>query len=169
MKKKTKMGIIIALGIGIVLVIAGIIIFSLDFTPKNATYSYGVTFSYKQAVRLSDDWKVMYDDILNDLPLDHIRLVAYWDDIELYPDEYYFQDLKYQVEHAKEKGVPVILSVGRRVPRFPECFVPEWMHEYSSEQQDEYLLKFLEALVDEFKGYDNIDFSLIVQRDMIIV
>lgn len=139
----------------IVLILLVFVVYALDFTSKTPA-TYGVTFSTKQAVRLTDDWKQMYRDIVSELPLDHIRLVAYWDDIEVYPGEYYLEDLRFQIEEAQKHDIDVILAVGRRVPRFPECFAPEWVYDFPEEKQKVLQKQYMQAVVEEFMVYDNI-------------
>jgi len=88
--------------------------------------NYGVTFSRKYSESMGLDWQKTYLAILDDLKVKNIRLVAYWDDIESEEGIYDYSDIIWQLEQADERNLNVILALGRKVPRYPECFEPWW-------------------------------------------
>ncbi|OGC50581.1 hypothetical protein A2716_05255 [candidate division WWE3 bacterium RIFCSPHIGHO2_01_FULL_40_23] len=133
-----------------------LLIFSLNVHPAQ-NIEYGVTFSPKYAKSLGLDWKVLYLDILDDLKVDNLRLVAYWNEIESPKGEYDFSDLKWQIEEAEKRNVSIIVAIGRKVPRWPECHDPSFVKEMSLEEAEEALLKLLAQEVNQLKGYKNIE------------
>jgi hypothetical protein len=118
--------------------------------------SYGVTFSVKQARSLGLDWQEMYAAILDDLGVRQLRLIAYWDEIASSSETMDWSVLDKQVEMAKEKGAGVILAVGRRLPRWPECHAPGWASQLDAAGQEAALFKYIESAVNRYKGYANI-------------
>ena len=92
----------------------------------NRKITWGVTFSTYFAKKMNIDWKAAYVAILDDLKIRNLRVVAYWAEIEATKGAYDFSDLDWQVEQAGQHGAKIILSVGRRVPRWPECHEPDW-------------------------------------------
>lgn len=132
-----------------------ITVFFLQVKPAT-NIEYGVTFSPSYATYLKIDWKKMYIDILDDLKVNNLRLGAYWSEIEKTPGSYDFADLDFQVNEARKKNAHVILAIGRKVPRWPECHEPLWVQRLNTKDSDEALLKLLEAEVNHFKSYDNI-------------
>jgi len=120
----------------------------------------GTTFSPRQCEYLDMDWKETYITILG-YGFDIIRLGAYWNEIEKKEDIYDFSDLDWQVKKAREKGTPLILTVGMKAPRWPEYFIPGWILEKVSlpfgadVSRCEYLkrrtLKFVEKVVNRYK------------------
>ena len=95
-------------------------------TPKNHT-QFGVSFSQKQAIHLGLDPHQTYLSILKDLKVKKLRLVAYWDEVELEDDKYSLQDLEFYLSEAKKNKAEVLLTVGYKVPRWPECYAPSWV------------------------------------------
>jgi hypothetical protein len=126
------------------------------FAPKTENIDYGVSFSYPYAQSLGLDWKQTYLEIINDLKPKYIRLSAYWDSTEAVKEKYYFEDLDFQVEQAKKGGVKVILSVGRRLPRWPECHDPLWIKNLSDEDLKNAQLAYVAAVVERYQNEPSI-------------
>ena len=59
--------------------------------------------------------------------------------------------------HIEKRNLNVILSIGRKVPRYPECFVPQWWKEIPSDNiKEQELLEYLKQTVNELKGFNSI-------------
>ncbi|MDP3723986.1 MAG: beta-galactosidase [Candidatus Omnitrophota bacterium] len=120
----------------------------------------GTTFSAKQSAYLRLDWKETYHATLG-LGFDLIRLGAYWDELEPREDAYHFDDLDWALREAKAKGVPIILTIGMKAPRWPEYFIPPWvlrqlrLRRGREVSQEAYLrertLRFLQAVVSRYR------------------
>jgi len=118
--------------------------------------NYGINFSKKYADELGMDWKDTYLEILDDIKVKNARLVAYWDESEPSNNRYDFEDELWQLEEAKKRNVNVIMAIGYKVPRYPECFEPDWVKSYSKEERERELLEYIATAVETFKPYDNI-------------
>ncbi len=120
----------------------------------------GTTFSPLQCEYLDLVWKKTYLAILELRP-DIIRLGAYWSEIEKEKDVYDFSSLDWQIEEARKKRTPVVLTVGMKAPRWPEYFIPEWVLKKArlpfgaDVSKDEFLkkrtLKFIKKVVTRYK------------------
>jgi hypothetical protein len=109
-----------------------------------------VTFSTKQALALHLDPKVVLGSVLDELGVRQLRIVAYWDDIEPTQNTFTFSELDWQLDAAAAHNAEVIVAVGRKVPRWPECFVPAWLHTLSNSEQDAALEDLLVAIVSRY-------------------
>ena len=146
MKKTFKMGLFVLLFLFIVLIgyffIGG---------PKEAKeIVFGVNFSQKHASNLGLNWKNVYLALINDLGAKKIKIATYWDLIEPEEGEYYFQDLDWQVEEAEKKNVKLLLVIGMKTPRWPECHIPYWAK--NKEVQQKKILKLLKEIVLRYKN-----------------
>jgi len=131
-----------------------VLFFLLKPTPAE-NITYGVTFSNKYATEIGLDWKDTYTKILDDLGVKNMRLVAYWSDIEAENDKYNFEDIRWQLQEAEKRNVNIILAIGKKVPRYPECFEPEWWKKIEDEQARELeLLEYIKEITNKFKNYD---------------
>ena len=125
----------------------------------------GTTFSPKQSAYLGVEWKETYRATL-ELRFDLIRLGAYWDELEPQEDAYHFEDLDWQLREAKAQGIPVMLTVGMKAPRWPEYFIPAWvlrqlrLRKGSEVSQSAYLrertLRFIQAVVSRYQDEEAI-------------
>lgn len=112
---------------------------------------YGLTFSHKQAIDLGLDWQEVYIAILDDLETKKLRISAYWDVIEAERGTYDFEYLDWQVSEAEKRGVELVMAVGGRLPRWPECHYPEWAKQASKSEREDAILKYIEATVNRYK------------------
>ncbi len=130
----------------------GIIKLTRDVVPNIPAdeINYGVTFSPRYATYLNLDWKKTYQEILTDLKVKHLRLMAYWGEIEPRQNQYDFANLDYQMAEAAKNEATVILAIGRKVPRWPECLDPAWLTS-DEKATNVALLKTIETTVKRYK------------------
>lgn len=124
----------------------------LAYKPAPERITYGMSFNTPYARELGLDWQETYDAILDDLGVRHLRLAAHWPMVEPFRGIYNFTELDYQIRRAEEVGAEVVLAVGRRLPRWPECHVPGWVKELTAEEQTVELLGYVEAVVNRYKN-----------------
>ncbi len=125
--------------------------FLLGDPPPRNDVRWGVNFSQKYAESFGMDWKSVYGAILDDLGARRLKLAAHWDLIEPGPGAYDFADLDWQIEEAGTRGAAVLLAVGMKTPRWPECHIPEWARMRSKDAQQEAIVEYLRATVSRYK------------------
>jgi len=136
-----------------------VLIFSQGHVPEREELKYGVTFSKKQAIDLGLDWQDVYLEMISDLGVKKLRISAYWDLLQSEEGgEYDWVDLDWQIEKASENNVEMILAVGGRLPRWPECHYPEWVERLEKKEREENSLGYIEAVINRYKDNDNIVF-----------
>jgi len=128
----------------------------LAYKPVPEDITYGISFNTLYAEELGLNPRVVYDAFLDDLGVRHLRLAAHWDMVEPEDGLYDFSALDYQLKRAEEVGAEVILGVGRRLPRWPECHEPIWAKLLPREEQDGELLEYIETVVTRYKGNPSI-------------
>lgn len=119
-------------------------------TPERV--SYGVSFSALRAEDLGLDWRETYRAILDDLGVRKLRLMAHWNRIEPEDDVFAFAELDEQMREAEMRGAKVILAIGRKVPGWPECHVPDWAKTLDREARDKELFEYMRAVVERYKN-----------------
>ena len=117
---------------------------------ERGSAKYGVTFSTVMARQLSLDPRETYDAIVDDLGVRLIRLPVYWSDIEREEGKFDFSEYDYFFARAEEKGVSVIPVVGRKLPRWPECHIPEWSKSLSASEFQKRVEAEIRAVVSRY-------------------
>lgn len=135
--------------IGVLVILLALFALYFNAGKKTGQIEYGVTFSPYQAESLGLNWKEVYLQMLADLKLKNIRISAYWDKVEPRADEYNFEDLDFQVKNAEDYGVRLVLAIGRRLPRWPECHNPSWLNEKTLQAD---VLSYIEAVVRRYQN-----------------
>ena len=147
MKKIFKISLIIFLFL--LLIFAGYLLIGKTEPVKEITW--GVNFSQKHAQNLGLDWKETYLALLNDLGTENLKVAAQWDLIEPKEGEYYFEDLDWQIKEAENRGAKILLVIGMKTPRWPECHIPEWAQNLNKEEQQERISAMFEKIVLRYK------------------
>ena len=145
-KKALKISII-----GILAVVVILFLLSIGRIYEWNELQYGVTFSKRQAESLGLDWKKVYSDMFTDLRVKKIRLSAYWNEVEEKNNSYYWDDIDWQVKTAEENGAEIVLAVGGRLPRWPECHWPDWSLDISEEERKKEMRAYIETVVLKYK------------------
>lgn len=150
-----------------VLAIILLIYSNLPVENVESKVNLGVTFSNRYAKDIGLDWKEAYLAMLDDLNIKKIRIPIYWDLIESKEGEYDFSDVEWQLNEAEKRNAKIILVVGQKVPRWPECFIPEWAG-ISDEKRKESLSKFIETAVNHFKSYPAVKYWQVENEPFLI-
>jgi hypothetical protein len=137
------------------LTIALLIYFNIPVGSENKDAKLGVTFSKKYAEDIQLNWKEAYVAMLDDLKIRKIRVPVYWDLAEPEEGKYDFSDIDWQLDEAKKRNADIILVVGQKVPRWPECAIPSWA-KASDEKRKTALLKYIDVLVERYKNNSEI-------------
>ncbi len=141
----------ILLGFLIVLVVLFVALALLAYKPAPEKISYGMSFNTPYARELGLDWQETYDAIIDELGVRQLRLAAHWPMVEPVNGTYNFTELDYQIKRAEEVGATVVFAVGRRLPRWPECHIPEWVRGLSLEEQQREQLEYMTEVVNRYK------------------
>jgi hypothetical protein len=133
------------------LVGVGLFIWWLAQKPVPEEITYGMSFNVLYAKELGLDWQETYDAIIGELGVRQLRLAAHWPMVEPKQGEFNFTELDYQIARAEAVGAEIILGVGRRLPRWPECHVPSWVSQLPEEVRAERQLQYITAVVERYR------------------
>lgn len=120
-------------------------------TKKSEKIEWGIVFSQKQAQLLRLDWKKLFLEILDDFKIKSVKIILHWDMVEPENNRFRFEDLDWQIKRAKEKNIKLILVVGAKTGRWPECHVPDWASNLSKEQFQNELFNYIETVIERYK------------------
>jgi hypothetical protein len=155
-KEKIKKTIKMILLIFVCLLAAVFVYFFIGFPKTDKNISWGVNFSQEKAERFGLDWKQLFSAIVEDLKVKNIKIAVSWDYIEGKENNYYFNDLDWQMKEAEKGGAKVILAIGRKTPGWPECHLPVWAKNKGKEEQQTAIMDLLKTIVERYKNSPNL-------------
>ncbi len=139
------------------LIASFLIYFNWPTEKNDQKINLGITYSWRYAGEIGLDWQEAYVAVLDDLQIKKIRLPIYWDSIEEKEGVYDFSKVDWQLEEAKKRNAEVILVVGQKVPRWPECFVPEWAKN-DDQKRKSALLNFVRETVLRYRENETVKY-----------
>lgn len=132
------------------------IFFNLPGQDVRQDVLLGITFSHTQAESLGLDWRKTYIALLDEMGIREIRIPVYWNRVEKEKGVYDWEDVDWQLAEAKKRDAHIILTVGQRVPRWPECHIPEWVS-MDDTLRKERLVQFVENVIERYKSHSEIE------------
>src|SRR3989344_4461206 len=140
--------------IAVLLIALGLLMLAFSEKPKDLatdTRTFGVTFSQIYASDMGLDWHETYIALLDDLGIKHLRIPAYWTKIEANENTFDFADLDWQIMEAEKRDVDVVMVVGYKVPRWPECHIPDWAESKPRAEFEQAVLREIETVVMRYR------------------
>ncbi|MEK7529788.1 MAG: hypothetical protein AAB570_02595 [Patescibacteria group bacterium] len=113
----------------------------------------GATYSVDYAEYLGLDPIQTFEQIADDLALDFVRIPVYWNRIEKTNDVFDFVELDRLMAIAQAQNIPVVLAIGRKVPRWPECFLPDFAAALDENELADAQLQMMSTVVTRYKDH----------------
>jgi hypothetical protein len=154
MKKFLRLLVYIVITI-ILLITLTFILFNLPTGKVRSDTVLGMTYSYRYAEALGLDPRETLTAQLAELHIKEWRIPVYWDLVEETRGEPDYQWLDWQLEEIEKYQGRTILSIGQRVPRWPECHIPNWAQEDIA-LREQALLEHIERTVLRYKDRKSI-------------
>ncbi len=129
----------------------GLMMANYFITQRSLPAQFGVSFSPQYAEDLGLNWRAAYIATLTDLGVKQLRLMSYWDRYQPISASYNFSDLDWQMTQAAAHGARVVIVVGMRQPRWPECHIPGWAQSLLADQQFSALLSYIKTVVERYR------------------
>lgn len=130
------------------------IAFNLPVGKPHPEVQLGMTYSYRYAEALGLDAKETLTAQLTELGIKKWRIPVYWDLVESEKGKTDYSWVDWQLDEIEKYNGSIILSIGQRVPRWPECHIPSWADNQTLREQA--LLEHLERTVLSYKDRKSI-------------
>ena len=124
--------------------------------PQNYPKEYGVTWSSPYAWGLGLNPNEGLRQVLDDLGVRQFRIPAYWTDIEREQGKYDFSILQEQLDEIGKRNGRVMLAIGARLPRWPECWVPDSAKRVDMKTREAMQMAYVQATYERFKNHPTI-------------
>jgi len=122
------------------------------YTQRNIPLTYGATFIPDYAESLGLNPKQTMTALLN-IGVRQFRLTSYWSDIQPTKGTYNFSMLDWEFNQANKYHAKIILTVGLRQPRWPECHPPNWINTSAKlSSWEPQLFTFMSKVINRYKN-----------------
>lgn len=135
----------------VVLLLLGVTLWYLAQKPVPDQIVYGMSFNAPYAEELGLDSQEVLEAIIRDLGVQHFRIAAHWNRIEPIRNVYDFAGMDAELTAIERSGGDTIFGVGRRLPRWPECHIPDWAQHMSWDAQKAEIREYITAVVERYK------------------
>lgn len=119
---------------------------------------WGVNFSESQAIYLGLDPKEVYSAIIHDLGAKNIKIHINWNALEKENDIHDFTSLDQQVAEAEANDVKLILVIGMKTGRWPECHTPTWLETIPEAERQTEILEYVKEIVERYKHSQAVEY-----------
>lgn len=126
-------------------------------SQKQFEVVYGASFNQEYATLLGLDWKDAYRAMLLELKFKFIRIPAAWNAVEKEQNRFDTTDISWQMDEANKHGAKVILVIGQKTPRWPECRVPDWAGSLPLEDFKAELFDYIRHVVKQYQNHPALD------------
>ena len=123
------------------------------FSFKKYPVDFGISFNREHITYLGLDWKDVYLKMLNELKPKYIRIDAAWDYAEKENDVFNLSNVDWQMDQAKNFGAKVVLVVGQKTPRWPECRIPKWAGQLNEVEYKTAARDYISYVVDRYRNH----------------
>jgi hypothetical protein len=156
MKIKTKILLTVVVAVIFLLLAGFLYLLRRPAGTVTGDFRWGIAYSRVFAEQMGLDWRETYLAVIEDLKPKYLRLPVYWQDVEEERGKFSFGYYDWMMGIAEKRGVKVILVIGRKTPRWPECHLPDWLDKNDLESQKEPVLDLIEKAVERYKGRPNL-------------
>lgn len=119
---------------------------------------WGVDFSESQAIYLGLDPAETYHAIIHDLGVKHIKIHINWNATEVSQHQFNFNSLDAQVREAETNNVKLILVIGMKTGRWPECHTPAWFNTIAPEEREAEIIRYTSTIVGRYKNSKAVEY-----------
>lgn len=149
---RNKQRILALLGIFVIIFFGIWIKYNYFDTTDNPGMKLGVSFDPEYAGSLQLDPANVFKMLAYDWKFKYFRMPLHWDKVESEKGKFNFSEMDYYVKEAERSGAKVMLAIGNKTPRWPECHIPKWAGELHSAEYHKALENYLLTAVEHFKN-----------------
>ena len=143
--------------VGAVLLVA-VLLTILVFLPLHPSpkgpVQLGFTFSVHAAEYLGIDPDEALHAAVADLKPGLMRIPVYWDLVEEKRGTYDWSVIDRQLSILQQGNAKALLAIGHKLPRWPECHMPDWVDDLNKSSAQEAIRDYLTAAVEHYKDRD---------------
>ena len=140
------------------IMVVSLLVWSDSLKADSADIVWGVNFSESQAEYLGLNPDEVYSGIIHDLGAKHIKLHINWNSTEANDGVIDFKTLDRRIKEAEENDVKLILVIGMKTGRWPECHTPAWFTDIPENERQVEIVRYVSTIVGRYKNSDAVEY-----------
>jgi len=120
---------------------------------KKYPVDFGISFNREHATYLGLDWQEVYLKMLSELRPKYVRIDAAWDYVEKINGSFDSSQVDWQMAQAEKFGAKIVLAIGQKTPRWPECRIPNWANQLSAVSYRQKVNEYISYVVERYKNH----------------
>lgn len=121
-------------------------------TTLNPGMELGVSFDPEYAGSLHLEPAAAFNALLDDWKFKYFRMPLHWNKVEKVSGKFDWSEMDYYVDQAGRSGARVMLAIGNKTPRWPECHRPTWASSLAPAEFDKALENYLRSAVEHYRN-----------------
>jgi hypothetical protein len=138
--------------LAVVLAIGLLLLWTPSSSAADGKIMWGVNFSESQAAYLGLNPAETYSAIINELGAKHIKIHVNWNSTQKDMHTIDFASLDRMVSEAEDNDVKLVLVIGLKTGRWPECHTPDWFMTLDEDKRQGEIIKYISTLVGRYKS-----------------
>ncbi len=138
---------------GFAILLTGVGLACLSFTPTAYPKEYGFTWSSAYAQFLGIEPVYGLQTVLRELRPTVVRLPVYWNEVEPERNQYRWGQVDKMVQSLVDADVKIQFVVGLKQPRWPECWFPAWTKTLSEPELQAALKTHVQMVVARYNPH----------------
>jgi len=131
--------------------VGSFLVWSQQLTAEIATdTTWGVTFSDSYATYLGLDPERTYEAVITDLGARDIKLHIDWNALEPSRGVLNFETLDRRIRMAEAHDVRLVLVIGKKTGRWPECHTPSWFSSLPETERQGVIVQYVRTIVGRY-------------------
>jgi Glycosyl hydrolase family 10 len=155
---KTVLHLAAILAIIAVVCVGLLLMWSPSSSANDEKIVWGVNYSESQAQYLGLDPAATYSALITELGAKHIKIHVNWNATQKDKHTIDFTSLDRMVTEAEEHDVKLVLVIGMKTGRWPECHTPDWFLQVDEDKREAEIVKYISTLVGRYKSSEAVEY-----------
>ncbi len=139
-------------GLVLLWIVGSLAFLFVGWPSKTPHAEFGMTYSVPYSQELGLDPDYVLKTALDEVNIRRFRIAAYRNRLEPNRGEWHWEELDHIIDEIGKRHGKVILAAGEKLPRWPECWSPQWWKKLPRVEQEQETLHYLETVVTRYRN-----------------
>lgn len=138
--------------------IGSFFVWSRTIKADNENIVWGVNYSESHTEYLGLDPDETYSALISDLGAKRIKMHIDWNATEPNYGMLDFSTLDKRVKEAERNDVKLVMVIGMKTGRWPECHTPTWLKDIPADERQDVIVQYVSTVVGRYKNSEAVEY-----------